>query len=136
MRLDEMYDMWNSKVLRERLTRRPSDYWRRNCAITATFISRGEVEMRDAIGVGNLLWGSDYPHPEGTWPYTETCLQHAFHGVPSDEAARMLGRNALEFYGFDAKEMDSLAARIGPEPARVERAPEALPSDYMGMGLR
>jgi predicted TIM-barrel fold metal-dependent hydrolase len=136
LRLDEMYDMWNSKALRDRIPRRPSDYWRTNCAITATFISRGEVEMRDRIGVPNLLWGSDYPHPEGTWPYTGACLQHAFHGVPEHETARILGENALDFYDFDRDALRALADRIGPSPADVRKAPETRPDDYLGMGMR
>ncbi len=136
MRLDEMYDMWNSKALRDQIQRRPRDYWRTNCAITATFISRGEVEMRDQIGIENLLWGSDFPHPEGTWPYTGSCLQHAFHGVPTDETARILGGNALDFYDFDRKEMQSLAARIGPSPEVVLQEPVIRPEDYVGMGMR
>ena len=81
-RLDEMFDMWNLQVMRDRLSLRPSEYWRRNCAITATFISRAEAGMRHEIHVPNLLWGSDYPHPEGTWPYTGVCLQHAFSRGP------------------------------------------------------
>ena len=136
MRLDEMYGMWNSKTLRERITKRPSDYWRSNCAITATFISRGEVEMRHEIGVDNLLWGSDFPHPEGTWPYTETCLRHAFHEIPQDETSRILGENAVDFYGFDREVLTSIAGRIGPRPEIVARAPESRPNDYLGMGLR
>ncbi len=136
LRLDEMYDMWNSKALRDRIPRRPSEYWRTNCAITATFISRGEVEMRDRIGVPNLLWGSDYPHPEGTWPYTDTCLQHAFHGVPEQETGRILGENALDFYDFDRAALRKLADRIGPDPADVARAPAKTPDDYVGMGMR
>ena len=136
MRLDEMYDMWNSKTLRERITKRPSDYWRSNCAITATFISRDEVEMRHKIGVDNLLWGSDFPHPEGTWPYTETCLRHAFHDIPQDETGRILGENAVDFYDFDREALTSIAARIGPRPEIVVRAPESRPNDYLGMGLR
>lgn len=136
MRLDEMYGMWNSKTLRERITKRPSDYWRSNCAITATFISRGEVEMRHEIGVDNLLWGSDFPHPEGTWPYTETCLRHAFHDIPQDETGRILGENAVDFYGFDREVLTSIAGRIGPRPEIVVRAPESRPNDYLGMGLR
>ena len=135
-RLDEMYDMWNSKMIRDRLRKRPSDYWRSQCAITATFASRGEVEMRDQIGVGNFLWGSDYPHPEGTWPYTETCLRHAFHGVAENETRRMLGDNALDFYGFDPEAMARLANAIGPRPDEVIHPPEARPTDYVGMGLR
>ena len=136
MRLDEMYDMWNLKVLRDQLTMRPSDYWRRHCAITASFVSRAEVEMRDEIGVDNLLWGSDYPHPEGTWPYTRHCLQHAFHGVPESETERMLGSNALELYGFDRVAMSKLADEIGPARAVVAVAPERSPADYLGMGMR
>lgn len=135
-RLDEMYDMWNARQLRERLTKRPSEYWRDHCAITATFISRGECEMRHAIGVDNLLWGADFPHPEGTWPYTETCLRHAFHGVPQDETARILGRNALDFFAFDRGAIEDLAARIGPAAQVVREPPGERPSDYVGMGLR
>ena len=136
MRLDEMYDMWNSKALRDRISKRPSDYWRSNCAITATFISRGEVEMRDQIGLGNLLWGSDYPHPEGTWPHTETCLRHAFHGVPQNETAQILGGNALDFYDFDRDALAKLASRIGPNPDIVQQSPSLRPEDYLGMGMR
>lgn len=136
MRLDEMVDMWNSKRLRDRLTRRPSEYWRDHCAITATFASRGEIEMRDGIGVGNLLWGSDYPHPEGTWPYTDTCLQHAFHGVSQRETAAILGTNAAAFFGFDAEALRRVADRIGPRPVDVVEPPATLPDDYVGMGLR
>ncbi len=136
MRLDEMYDMWNLKMLRERLTMRPSDYWRRNCAVTAAFVSRAEVEMRGDIGVDNLLWASDYPHPEGTWPYTGLCLQHAFHGVPQSEVERMLGGNALEVFDFDPIAMHELADKIGPMRADVARPPASRPEDYFGMGMR
>ena len=92
--------------------------------------------MRHAIGVDNVLWGSDFPHPEGTWPETPTCLRHAFHGVPEDETARILGTNALAFYGFDPKELSALAGRIGPKPKDVVEPPGPLPEDYLGMGLR
>lgn len=136
MRLDEMYDMWNLKVLRDQLTMRPSEYWRRNCAITATFVSRAEIEMRDEIGVDNLLWGSDYPHPEGTWPYTGLCLQHAFNGIPTRETERMLGGNALDLYDFDATALRKLADEIGPSPSVVDRPPATRPVDYLGMGMR
>lgn len=136
MRLDEMVEMWNARALRARLTRRPSEYWRDQCAITATFASRAEVEMRTGIGLENLMWGSDFPHPEGTWPYTGTCLQHAFHGVPRDEVAAILGGNALRLFDLDAERLGALAARIGPPAASLARPPAVLPDDYVGMGLR
>ena len=47
---------------------RPSEYFDRNCFIGASNTKRREIGMRYEIGVDNLLWGSDFPHPEGTWP--------------------------------------------------------------------
>ncbi|MCH2169519.1 amidohydrolase [Myxococcota bacterium] len=135
-RLDEMYDMWNLQMLRDQLSLRPSEYWQRNCAITATFISRAEAEMRHEIHVPNLLWGSDYPHPEGTWPYTEHCLQHAFWGVPEIETRSILGTSAADLYGFDSDALQPLVERIGPMPATVARRPGQPPADYLGMGMR
>ena len=92
--------------------------------------------MRAEIGVANLLWGSDYPHPEGTWPHTATCLRHAFHGVDENDLSTILGANATRLYGFDAAALRRIADRIGPSPTSVARPPEKLPTDYVGMGLR
>jgi predicted TIM-barrel fold metal-dependent hydrolase len=136
LRLDEMYDMWNLKSLRERLRLRPSAYWQQNCAITATFPSRAEVGMREEIGPRNMLWGSDFPHPEGTWPYTRTCQKHAFQGVPVEQAALLLGSNALDLYDFDRMALQRLADRIGPRAQDIITAPDVLPVNYVGMGLR
>ena len=122
MRLDEMIDMWNSRQLRERIQHRPSDYWRERCAITATFISRGEAEMRHEIGVRNMMWGSDYPHPEGSWPVTRQQQVDSLHGVPENEIEAILGGNAVEFYGLDVEKLAPIAARIGPEKGTFKEA--------------
>ena len=44
---------------------RPSEYFDRNCFIGASNTKRREIGMRYEIGVDNLLWGSDFPHPGG-----------------------------------------------------------------------
>jgi len=135
-RLDEMYDMFNLGALRAELPLRPSEYWRRHCYVAATFMSRAEAEMRREMGEGRVLWGSDFPHPEGTWPHTPTCLRQTFHGIPAPEVGAMLGESALELYAFDRSALRALADRIGPLAAEVARPPEELPTDYLGMGLR
>jgi predicted TIM-barrel fold metal-dependent hydrolase len=61
------------------------------------------------------MWGTDYPHPEGSWPVTREQQLDAFHGVPDAELAAMLGGNAARVYGFDVEKLAPLAARIGPE---------------------
>lgn len=93
---------------------KPSEYFARNIRIGAS-IPRREAEQRHAIGVGNLMWGSDFPHPEGTWPETATRLATSFQGLPEDEIAAILGGNAASLYGFDVGKLAPLVARIGPE---------------------
>jgi predicted TIM-barrel fold metal-dependent hydrolase len=61
------------------------------------------------------MWGSDFPHPEGTWPETRAQLHETFHGLPEAEIAAMLGGNAASFYNLDVEKLAPLAARIGPE---------------------
>ncbi len=100
---------------RSHLSMKPSDYFHRNVLLGASCMPRREVEMRHQIGLDNLMWGTDFPHPEGTWPETRKQMVEAFHGVPQDELAAMLGGNAARLYGFDLEKLAPLAARIGPE---------------------
>jgi predicted TIM-barrel fold metal-dependent hydrolase len=102
---------------RSHLSLKPSDYFHRNVFLGASCMPRREVEMRHAIGLANIMWGSDYPHPEGTWPETRAQLLQNFRGVPEHELAAMLGGNAARLYAFDAEKLAPLVARIGPERA-------------------
>ena len=63
----------------------------------------------------NIMWGTDYPHPEGSWPETREQMLETFRGLPEAEIAAMLGGNAARVYGFDVEKLAPLAARIGPE---------------------
>ncbi len=103
---------------RSHLSMKPSDYFARNVAIGASCMPRREAELRHDIGLGNIMWGSDFPHPEGAWPCTREQMLETFRGLPEDEIAAMLGGNAIRFYGFDAEKLAPLAARIGPEKSR------------------
>jgi predicted TIM-barrel fold metal-dependent hydrolase len=105
---------------RSHLSQKPSDYFRRSIFLGASCMPRREVEMRQEIGLDNIMWGTDYPHPEGTWPSTRAQMIEAFHGVPQDELAAMLGGNAACLYGFDPEKLAPLAARIGPEKSAFQ----------------
>jgi predicted TIM-barrel fold metal-dependent hydrolase len=98
------------------LTMLPSEYFDRNIAIGASNTRRRELERRYEIGVGNIMWGNDFPHPEGTWPYTREFLKDRFWDIPIDETAQMLGLNQAEFYGFDLDKLQPVADRVGPTP--------------------
>jgi hypothetical protein len=78
--------------------------------------------MRHEIGLGNMMWGSDYPHPEGSWPITRQQQFDALHGLPEDEIEALLGGNAVAFYQLDIEKLAPIAARIGPEKGAFEEA--------------
>ncbi|MBW2390165.1 MAG: amidohydrolase [Deltaproteobacteria bacterium] len=96
------------------LKRKPSEYFHDCVYMGASCMPRREAELRHEIGVENLLWGSDYPHPEGTWPETRKQMVDTFHDIPEDEIALMLGGNAAKLFGFDVDKLNKIADEIGP----------------------
>ena len=103
------------------LTMKPSEYFRRNVRV-GSMVKRYEALARDEIGLGNILWGTDYPHPEGTWPKTDEKIGDAFVGLPVDDIETMLGRNTLEWFGFDEEKLRPIVDRIGPPAERFAEA--------------
>ncbi|MHB8463975.1 MAG: amidohydrolase family protein [Acidimicrobiales bacterium] len=101
------------------LEMKPSEYFELNCAVAPSSTHRSEVEMRHQIGVHKMLFGTDYPHHEGTWPNTRAWIKVAFEGVPEDEARLILGENAISLYGLDRDRLAKIAERIGPWPSEV-----------------
>jgi len=118
----------------EALPERPSFYWNQNCVLSGSFMAPYEVAYRHQVGLGNLLWGTDYPHLEGTWPQTREAIRHTFSTVPEDEARLILGETAAAVYGFDRAALWEVASRIGPTPAEVATplAPHEMPYGRSG----
>ena len=56
----------------------PSEYFQRNCWVGASFLRPSEAPLRHEVGVDRIMWGADYPHTEGTYPYTTEALRCAF----------------------------------------------------------
>ena len=71
------------------------------------------------------MWGSDYPHMEGTWPDTMNKLRETFHTVSEKEVRAILGGNAIDVFGFDRSLIESAASRIGPDISAIRQAPKA-----------
>jgi predicted TIM-barrel fold metal-dependent hydrolase len=109
-------------AFKQDLPRRPGEYVARNCFFAASTPGKAEIDRRHAIGVDNLLWGNDLPHPEGTYPHTRRWIAERFGDVPTDETARILGLNAARVYGIDPAELTGLVDRIGPTHAQVHGA--------------
>jgi len=93
----------------------PAQAFRENVFLGASCMPRREAELRHEIGLAQIGWGSDYPHPEGSWPFTRDQMHTTFRGLPEDEVAAMLGGNAARFYGFDVEKLAPIVAEIGPK---------------------
>ena len=75
--------------------------------------------MRHEVGIRRFMFGTDYPHPEGTWPNTQDWIKDAFDGVPLEDARLILGQNAAECYGLDVDSLRGVTKRIGPRPEEL-----------------
>jgi predicted TIM-barrel fold metal-dependent hydrolase len=79
---------------------RPSDFFHRNVVLGFQEDAIG-IRLRDVIGVDNMMWGSDYPHSESTFPRSRQILAEILSGVPDDEQAKIVGGTTARLYGFD-----------------------------------
>jgi predicted TIM-barrel fold metal-dependent hydrolase len=91
----------------------PTEYFRRNCFVS-TLLSSGEVAKRRQIGMEQILWGNDFPHHEGSAPYTVETLRACLWDVPEDEVRQLTSLNAARAYDVDLEQLQVIADRIGP----------------------
>ena len=78
----------------------PSEYFKRQGHV-CFMDDPVAVHNREFTGINTLMFGTDYPHHEGTFPHTQEVIDRIFAGVPDDETAAIVGGNAAELYGFD-----------------------------------
>jgi len=95
--LDRMDYEWEDRFRDLGLKMKPSDYWRRQCKGTFQFDRIG-AKLIDDMGVESLMWGSDYPHPDGVWPESSKYLDEQFGHLPADVVHKITCENAGKFY--------------------------------------
>ncbi len=105
----------------------PSEYFQRNVWIGASFPSPREANALKQIGVDKVMWGSDYPHHEGSSPFSREALRLSFHDWDEADLRKVLAGNAAEVYGFDLEPLDDLAAEIGPTVEELQVPLDARP---------
>lgn len=112
--LDEQYASPFERGITEHLSKSPSEYWRANCYVGASFMSRAECEVRTQIGLDRIMWGADYPHIEGTWPHSQFALKDALNGCSADEVRLMCSTTTADLYNFDLDALRPIAERVSP----------------------
>jgi predicted TIM-barrel fold metal-dependent hydrolase len=75
----------------------PSDYFHRNVFAGFQEDATG-IRDRYIIGVDNLLWGSDYPHVESTFPRSRQIIEQILKDCTEEEKAKIAGGNAARIY--------------------------------------
>ena len=75
----------------------PSGYFHRNVFVGFQEDAKG-IKDRRIIGVDNLLWGSDYPHQESTFPRSQQILSEILSECTAEEKAKIYCENASRVY--------------------------------------
>jgi predicted TIM-barrel fold metal-dependent hydrolase len=100
------------------LTKSPREYFDRNVWM-GSFLSPEDAQLRHQIGVDRIMWGADFPHHEGTFPYTLEALRANFGGLPETEVRMMTSLNAAKVYSIDLDKLQPVADRIGPTVGQI-----------------
>jgi hypothetical protein len=91
------------------------------------------------------MWGSDYPHPEGTYHYfedpdvpsmTKLAIRSTYSGLPHDAVRAMLGENAMRVYGFDRTALEKVADRIEAPTLREIDEPLVQDPEHWTLAFR
>ena len=75
----------------------PSEYWFRQGATTfqeETYVG----QMAHLIGEDNIMWGSDYPHPDGVWPDSREIIQETMGQLDPKVLKKITCDNAVKRY--------------------------------------
>ncbi|HUA55532.1 MAG TPA: amidohydrolase family protein, partial [Candidatus Sulfotelmatobacter sp.] len=97
--LDRMDFEWEDRFRDLGLKMKPSEYWRRQCRATFQFDRIG-TKLVDEMGAETLMWGSDYPHPDGIWPESAKYIEEQFAGLKPEVVRKITCENAAKFYNL------------------------------------
>lgn len=82
------------------LRRKPSDYFRRQCWISFDPDESTLPALAPLIGEDRIVWASDYPHLDATFPGVVDELESHLAGLPPGARDGIRGGNATRLYGL------------------------------------
>ncbi len=119
--LDFMDHIWGkdnrfSLLASKFLPKAPSEYWHRQGYVGASMITHAEMALRGRLGANKLMFGTDFPHGEGTWGKTTAYIRALLvNGKASEAETRaILGESAVALYGLPKEKLQALANKVGP----------------------
>lgn len=130
---------WHNSIMdrsiRKIVPRPPSTYFDRQVYLGCSVMSQGELVSRDQIGIERMMYGSDFPHPEGSWGVNLKYLQATVGrtDMSRDEVHAFLYQNAAGLFGFDLEKLRPLIDEHGWD---VDEVRTPLPSSESGPLIR
>ncbi len=95
--IDKKHHMYQRDI--DKLDLLPSEYFKRQGHVC--FMDDAvAVHNRNFTGTHTIMFGTDYPHHEGTFPHTQKVIERIFEGVPEEETQMIVGGTAAKLYGF------------------------------------
>jgi predicted TIM-barrel fold metal-dependent hydrolase len=114
----------------QRLPKSATEYFQQNVWLGVSMPRIADAEAaRTTLGIDRFMWGSDYPHDEGTYPYSKLALRQVFHEWPEQAIRKILGENAASLYDFNLAELAGPASRLGPLVSEIAQPLAELPEN-------
>ncbi|NNE75352.1 MAG: amidohydrolase [Acidimicrobiales bacterium] len=113
----------------DKLPRLASEYFAQNCYIGASMPGPTDMKIGDLLPPERMMWGNDYPHDEGSAPFSRESLRLALAGMDEPRRRAVLAENAAALYGFDLDMLAGLAAQHGPTVAELAEPLTELPPE-------
>ncbi len=98
--LERMDLEWEEQYKDLTLKMKPSAYWHRQCRATYQSDETG-LRLLDILGEDNIMWGSDFPHPDGVWPDSQSFIERELGHLPEATRHKLVCGNAAKLYGFE-----------------------------------
>lgn len=97
--LEHMDLEWQDQFKDLTLKMKPSEYWRGQCKATYQSDKVG-IKLLAELGEDNIMWGSDFPHPDGIWPDSQEFIVNELGHLPPGQKKKIVCDNAARLYGF------------------------------------
>jgi predicted TIM-barrel fold metal-dependent hydrolase len=112
------------------LPKSASEYFAQNVWLGVSFPGPADARAaKETVGLDKFMWGSDYPHDEGTYPFTREHLRQVFSDWDPADMRRILGENAARLYHFDLDALAPHAEKFGPTVDELRQPLTKLPDD-------
>lgn len=100
-RMDHAYERHRFWLEVGTLTKPPSEYFAENIYVTFQddYVA---THMTDLSPTNRLMWASDFPHNDGTFPHTQQVIKKLTEGMSDEDRIRITGGNVRELYGLSA----------------------------------